>query len=226
MNIFRVVKKERYVTVDKGFVENPNLSWKAKGILLYLLSKPDDWQVYENDLVSHASDGRDGVRSGIRELEAAGYILRTQKRDDSGRMSGYEYEVYESPTVDGKTVDGKTGAGKPAATNILKELNNNKTKSTPASPLSSEKLFEELWILYPRRMGKGQVSAAKKKEIYNQGRDQMIRCIDRFKDDMQKQQRPEDKIPYGSTFFNSGYIDYLDDNYNVKSVKKPFKITV
>ena len=76
-----------------------------------------------------------------------------------------------------------------------------------------EDLFEHLWKLYPRKKGKGNVSDTQKKRLYDIGKEHMERCIHRFKNDMEKEGRPIDKYPYGSTFFNSGYIDYLDENY-------------
>lgn len=74
-----------------------------------------------------------------------------------------------------------------------------------------EELFEKVWKLYPNKKGKGQVSKSKKKELNTIGYEQLERCIKRYvaelkKDDWRKPQN-------GSTFFNSGYIDYLDENY-------------
>ena len=98
MATFRVYKESgNFVTVHKNFIHDPNISWKAKGILLYLLSRPDDWQVYEKELEKHSLDGRDSLKNGIKELEATGYIVRTRKRDDKGRLREYEYSVYEQP---------------------------------------------------------------------------------------------------------------------------------
>lgn len=72
-------------------------------------------------------------------------------------------------------------------------------------------LFESLWELYPNKKGKGRISKAKKKEIYNIGFDEFKRCIDRYVNDLKKDswRKPQN----GNTFFNSGYIDYLDKNY-------------
>lgn len=122
MATFRVIKESgNFVTVNKNFIYNNDLSWKAKGILLYLLSRPDDWQVYETELQKNASDGKDSLKSGIKELEDVGYILRSRKRDKNGKFSGYDYCVYEYPHQSGKTdvgksVDGKTDVGKSATT--------------------------------------------------------------------------------------------------------------
>lgn len=71
--------------------------------------------------------------------------------------------------------------------------------------------FESIWKLYPNKKGKGQVSDSKKKALYEIGYDKLARAIERYKRDLAKEtwRKPQN----GSTFFNSGYVDYLDENY-------------
>lgn len=76
---------------------------------------------------------------------------------------------------------------------------------------SLEDFFETIWKLYPIKKGKGQVSKAKKKALQNIGLEEIQRCIERFKDDMSD--RDKKYWMHGSTFFNSGYVDYLDKNF-------------
>ncbi len=73
-------------------------------------------------------------------------------------------------------------------------------------------LFERLWKLYPEKKGKGQVSDAKKLKLLKIGYDEMVRAIERYKTELEKD-KDWRKPQNGSTFFNSGYIDYLDANY-------------
>jgi phage replication O-like protein O len=72
--------------------------------------------------------------------------------------------------------------------------------------------FEEVWQQYPKKKGKGQVSKAQKEKLYKIGRDEIFRAIERYKKETTG--RDHQYIMYGSTFFNSGYIDYLDKNYD------------
>ena len=78
--------------------------------------------------------------------------------------------------------------------------------------------FEQIWLLYPCKKGKGQVSDSKKKTLFNIGLEEMTRAIQRYKDDLAKEdwRKPQN----GSTFFNSGYVDYLDANYTPLEPKK------
>ena len=70
---------------------------KLKGILLYFLSRPDDWQIYTSEVVKNMNDGHKSINSGINELIEAGYVERSRKRKINGDFNGYEYLVYEKP---------------------------------------------------------------------------------------------------------------------------------
>ena len=116
--IFRIRKDPNnpYVMVNKQFVYDSHLSAKAKGILLYLLSRPDDWQVYEIEIIKHFRDGRDSIRAGVNELRKTGYIIRIRERDQKGRLGKMRYEVFEIPQQVSK--DGFSNVGESNTTNI------------------------------------------------------------------------------------------------------------
>ena len=80
-----------------------------------------------------------------------------------------------------------------------------------------DNFFESIWKLYPNKKGKGQISDSKKKTLYNIGFEEMTRAIERYKSDLAKEdwRKPQN----GSTFFNSGYVDYLDANYQPVQAK-------
>ncbi len=77
--------------------------------------------------------------------------------------------------------------------------------------------FESVWKLYPEKKGKAKVSNKKKQELYNYGYDVISKCIDRYKQNKKDWQEWQN----GSTFFNSGYVDYLDENYATTDEPKP-----
>lgn len=163
-------KQKPFTMIDNGVINNPQLSMKSKAILIYLLSKPEGWQVYESDIQNHCTDGRDSIRSGLAELIKAGYIVRGKRRVN-GKFGGYEYEVFDEPTQntvtenptrhrdgisgDGKTGDGKTGDGKPADSNIdlsnidlsKKEVSNERICAV--EPALLDPMFETWWKTYP-----------------------------------------------------------------------------
>jgi len=109
---YRTRKRENpFVQIDKTMINDPEISWKAKGILSYLLSKPDDWITYISDLEKRAKDGRDSVRAGISELIEVGYIEKKVARDENGRFKGYEYIVHEIRSEEVRTENGKSDVG-------------------------------------------------------------------------------------------------------------------
>lgn len=78
---------------------------------------------------------------------------------------------------------------------------------------SLEEFFESVWKLYPIKKGKGQVSKTKKQKLQRIGYGQIKHCVERFVKDMESERRDKKYWMHGSTFFNSGYVDYLDENY-------------
>lgn len=73
-----------FTMVQNAFLNDASLSWKAKCIFIYMISKPEGWKLnIKGDLVKRSTDGERAVYSGISELVDAGYISRTRSRDFS-----------------------------------------------------------------------------------------------------------------------------------------------
>lgn len=100
--IVKVYKKANFVAIDNKILNDTELSWKAKGLLCYLLSKPNDWQVRLSDLRKKSTDGRDSVRSAMGELIDIGYAHVNSLRDKEGMYVGVEYVITEQKTTNGK----------------------------------------------------------------------------------------------------------------------------
>lgn len=95
-NIHRVEKNSNYVVMNRTALNDEKLSWKAKGIMAYMLSMPDDWTFYITELVSHATDGEKSFRSGFNELRDSGYVKRVPIYEGN-KISHWETVVYEIP---------------------------------------------------------------------------------------------------------------------------------
>lgn len=100
------------------------------------------------------------------------------------------------------------------------DLDTNSASGNAPSKVSKQDInsfFEDVWKLYPNKKGKGQISDAKKKVLHSIGIEEMTRAIERYKTDLAKEEwrKPQN----GSTFFNSGYVDYLDANYEPLKVQ-------
>ena len=97
MSTFRVNKNVNYTVMSNHHLQDKRQSLKAKGLLSYMLSLPDDWDYSLKGLTTGCRDGIDSVRSTVRELEARGYLRRSKVRDARGRIVDYNYEVFELP---------------------------------------------------------------------------------------------------------------------------------
>ena len=97
MPVFRVDKSRDFTVVANCVFKDRSLSAKAKGILVEMLSLPENWDYTLKGLTTLFSDGIDSIRQGINELEKHGYIMRERKRDARGRLGGMEYVIYETP---------------------------------------------------------------------------------------------------------------------------------
>lgn len=99
MAVFRVEKNHSYTVMANHHLRDERLSLKSKGLLSLILSLPDDWRISIEGMTQFSSDGKDAIRSAIRELTDAGYITRAQTHSEAGTFSGYDYIVHETPAA-------------------------------------------------------------------------------------------------------------------------------
>ena len=116
MAVFRVERNKGYTVMSNHHLRNRDLTLKAKGLLSQMLSLPDNWD-YTLVGLSHINREKiDAIREAVRELEKAGYIVRSRERDEKGRLRGADYIIYEQPqpsvsdlpTLENPTLDNPT----------------------------------------------------------------------------------------------------------------------
>lgn len=141
MNYIRVQKDKDnpYVMLNKEFLNNKELSFKAKGLMAYLLSLPDDWKIRVNHLSTVSKDGKDSVTNAMNELMKLEYIVRDKAQKEDGKFSGYNYMVIEKPSnKEQKNRCGSPATEKPSTGNpkllINKDTNNNITNIKKEKP--------------------------------------------------------------------------------------------
>lgn len=83
-----------YTVITKSALEDERLSWAARGVLAYLLCKPDNWKTVK-DLIGKDRSERDAIQSALKELEECGYLSRIQVRGEHGRWER-GYRICES----------------------------------------------------------------------------------------------------------------------------------
>lgn len=124
--VHREEHNESYTVIDNCVLQNVNLSWEARGFLVYLLSLPNDWNFTVRGIVKQTGSSKSVVLRIMEELKAAGYIRLERKKDKNGRFIQSSWHVYEVPcdnhiiqkrnTV--KTEHGKNGT--PCSRNTVK----------------------------------------------------------------------------------------------------------
>lgn len=125
------------------------LSYRARGVLIAILVRPDNWKTSAQALSRQGVEGRDAIRSALRELENAGYLVRQNVRNSDGTFR-FEAVIYDSPQVRPKP-------GNPASENQASEIQ----ASDSQAPLQRQiqrtdtSRFDEFWTIYPRKVGKG-----------------------------------------------------------------------
>lgn len=152
--IRRTKRTGNFTTVRNEYLQDVNLSWKAKGLITYIMSLPPDWQLNLSDLKNRSKDGRDATAAGLRELITNGYCQRCKVRGDGGTFVGCDYEVSDikefepqtkNPFTDApQTVNPETekpDTGKPTLinTNLTKDSNtlNTNPSNTPQNAFAS-----------------------------------------------------------------------------------------
>ena len=197
---------------------------EAKGLYAYLASLSDvNDECYPTvDLICHELGiSKDRFYKYMRILVAAGVVKKVQIKTEGCRFGRNVYKLTHEVYFSEKPYTEKSDTEIP--TTELKDINNksinnknNKQCASGNAPRESKSViddfFERIWKLYPSKKGKGQVSDAKKKALYEIGYDELSRAIERYKAGLARDgwRKPQN----GSTFFNSGYVDYIDANYS------------
>jgi hypothetical protein len=103
--IIRAPRRHRFVIIDQRAIEDTSLSWAARGLLGYLLSRPDDWKVLVNDLRKRGDLGRDGIYRLLRELRSAAAGKSRSRKDFRPIFSVTDgLSVLDCARVDGECI--------------------------------------------------------------------------------------------------------------------------
>ena len=143
MAVFRVERNKGYTVMSNHHLRNKELSLKAKGLLSQMLSLPEDWDYTLAGLSCINREKIDAIREAVKELERAGYIVRSRERDEKGRLRGADYVIFEQPQTppvsDLPTLENPTQLNKDIQKTNLpkKEKSNIDLSSTDSIPIHS-----------------------------------------------------------------------------------------
>lgn len=95
--IIRRRVRSNFTLLPNELIRDPHISWKALGILVFVLSLPDNFRLRLSHLAKQKTSGREATRSGIKELQVAGYLRIQQERGERGKFSYTTWLVSDKP---------------------------------------------------------------------------------------------------------------------------------
>lgn len=94
--VFKIEKTKNYTVMSNYHLRDKNLSLKAKGLLSFMLSLPEDWDYSLNGLCAVCKEQERAIKSTLKELKEYGYLVIEKVRGDKGYFE-YNYLIYEQP---------------------------------------------------------------------------------------------------------------------------------
>jgi hypothetical protein len=194
--------ENQFTQIHNAWVRDPNLTYKAKGLLTYLLSHEVGYTITISQIIRESGDGKQSVRSALEELIRAGYLETKRTTDARGYNAGLAYFIKdptepksENPTLDNPTLDNQTA------------LENNLNKNTKKQEKPTENKFDDFWILYPRKIGKSDAVKAWNKAIKIKTADELLKLTKAYAES----KLPDTTyIPYPASWLNKGLYESVE----------------
>lgn len=215
MAVYRVEKTGDYTVLSNYHLRDPRLKLGAKGLLSLVLSLPEDWEYSIEGLAALGPEGKDAVRSAIKQLEACGYVTRQRSHSAGGQFSSSVYIIREKPE-EASPLAGfpslvKPSLEKPTAENPT-ELNKDiqippkapqggRRREAKEAPDWKPERFRGFWKFYPR--GENKQAAIRAWDKLRPSDE----LIDRMGAALKRQKQSADwlagiGVPYASTWLN------------------------
>lgn len=196
--IVKVQRTDNYSVMARATLEDMDLSFRARGVWAYLMSKPSDWTVRSQDL-QRAPEGRDAIRSALNELREAGLA-----KCEVVPGNGSSWTIYETPDLAGrrifrrpKTSAQKSGAQKPVP---LVSTDKPSTDKPSNKELSDDRKAEAIYEIYPKKVGKPAAIKAIKSALKDKPFEELLKLTSEY--NKARQGSDHKYTPHPSTFYN------------------------
>ncbi|MEU9014671.1 hypothetical protein AB0D12_33920 [Streptomyces sp. NPDC048479] len=135
-----VMAADQFTQIANGLFRDPRLSFKAQGLFGLISTHRDGWRMSVTDLARRGRDGEAAVKSGLRELERHGFLLRERERNPDGTLGAAAYFITDLPSLQNSRsqpmsgfppVDNPTSVNRPTKNTNRKKTNKQKTRSVP-----------------------------------------------------------------------------------------------
>jgi hypothetical protein len=143
-----------FTQIPNSWARDERLGYRAKGILLLLMSHQNGWKISLEHLANDGPDGITAVRTAIAQLQESGYLTRNTIRNDKQQIEASEwilqdpFEKVENLTSENLTLEN-------LQENLTSEnltLKNTRYKEDNRKLILSA--FDKFWEVYPRKIGK------------------------------------------------------------------------
>ena len=216
-----------YLLIRNDTVRDARLSFRARGVLAAILSRPDGWTTSAEQLAEEGAEGRDAIRSALKELENVGYMRRVKTQTSRGtwitqvHVSEVPQDQEQDPA--GKPTCGFPAVGSPAVgfpgpketedreeDREVQTLVADAPPETPGTTTPRPKThtpptgpdFEAFWQAYPRRIGKGQARRAWTTAVKKTPPDTITAAARTYANAEDTQTRDPKYIPHPATWLN------------------------
>jgi hypothetical protein len=198
--------ENQFTQIHNAWVRDPNLSYKAKGLLTYLLSHEVGYTITIGQIIRESGDGKQSVRSALEELIKAGYLETKRTTDARGYNAGLAYFIKdpknpksENPTLDNPTLDNQTA------------LENNLTKKTIKQEKPTDYGFDTFWNLYPKKVAKADALKAWNKATKKKTADELIALTKAYSESKLPDMT---YIPYPASWLNKELYESVEVQEN------------
>jgi len=163
--------ESNFSIMSNAVIRDSRLSYRARGVLLEILSRPDNWRVSGDSLARSGKEGRDAILTALKELRDCGYIRTETKRLENGRFETNNY-VYDTP----QDVSGSISPSPEIPTLVQPSPekpepekpgldNQGSLEELSKKNLDTDSEFEIFWNVYPRKVAKKSAEIAFAKAI-------------------------------------------------------------
>lgn len=205
----------KFTQFPNAWARDDSIGYRAKGLLVLLMSHTDGWRISLQHLATASPDGITAIRTAVQELEDAGYLSRTLVRNDKAQVEASEWHLSDpfevesvAPKTQGVAPDndftlenltlGNLTSGNLTSGNLT--LKNTNIKNTSNKEHNKDEMFETFWQTYPRKIGKGAAKAAFEKAIKKASAETILQVAGFY---AQKNDLPDLQfIPHPATWLN------------------------
>ena len=228
-----VTKKDNFTIIHNKLISDNSISLKAKGIMLYMLSKPVGWNYNPKDIANNSKDGLESVYSGLKELIEAKYISRRKNKD--GTVDYFVFEDKEENNIidyQEKPNQENPNQEKPnqdfADVLIIKDSNNTEYSKKELNNKENIKEIEEIVNYLNQKAGTKYKSSSKNTTKHIKARINDGYTLEDFKNVIDKKcsewlNSDMEKYLCPDTLFGSKFEKYL--NQKINNSKFNFKNT-